>query len=115
MDSKLGRSFQNCESSSRKFLFGGVYGRAFTTSSSQWQIPKEFLPKRVARSVKHAYGQYLIIALSTYGRWSVDIVLRTKVVRVIFWHASLAKKQGGMCWHSFWVSSLPRTRSYHDR
>ena len=31
------------------------------------------------------------------GRWSVDIVLRTNMVQIIFRHASFAEKQGGMC------------------
>src|SRR6266540_6127145 len=88
MVTELGRSSQDCKDSTRQFISGGIYGEKFTTSSSQWKISKEVLPKCVARSVKHAYGRYLIIAFSTYGRWSVDIVLRTKVVQVIFWHAS---------------------------
>ena len=29
------------------------------------------------------------------GRWSVDIVLRTNTVQVIFRHATFAEKQGG--------------------
>ena len=33
------------------------------------------------------------------GRWSVDIVLRTNTMHIIFRHASFAEKQGGMCWH----------------
>ena len=34
------------------------------------------------------------------GRWSVDIVLRTNIIRVIFRHTTFAEKQGGMCWRS---------------
>ena len=50
------------------------------------------------------YGQYFVIALRTHGRWSVDIVLRNKVVQIIFWHASFAKKQGACVDSEFWLT-----------
>ena len=44
------------------------------------------------------------------GRWSVDIVLRTNMVQVIFRHASYAKKQGGMCSHQILARSITYLR-----
>ena len=40
-------------------------------------------------------GPITIIILSMHSRCSVDIMLK----RSMFWHASSARKQGGMCWH----------------
>ena len=38
-----------------------------------------------------------IIILNMHSRWSVDIVLKHYPRQGIFWHASSARKQGGMC------------------
>ena len=40
-----------------------------------------------------------IIILNMHSRWSVDIILRTNTMHIIFRRASFAEKQGGMCWH----------------
>ena len=44
----------------------------------------------------HKHGRYIITALRKInGRWSVDIVLRTNTMHIIFRRASFAEKQGG--------------------
>ena len=59
---------------------------------------EKFSPKFASRDSNKQWPIYTYLPKKMQnGRWSVDIVLRTNIVQVIFRHASFAEKQGGMC------------------
>ena len=59
---------------------------------------EKFSPKFASRGSNKQWPIYTYRPKNMQNvRWSVDIVLRIRYMRVIFWHTSFAQKQGGMC------------------
>ena len=59
---------------------------------------EKFSPKFASRGSNKQWPIYTYRPKNMQnGRWSVDIVLRTSYVQIIFGHPSFAEKQGGMC------------------
>ena len=75
-----------------------IYVEAFVTSNGCSQTTIIWRSSTQA-ATSLSIWPITIIVLSMHSRWSVDIVLRTSLMQIIFRHTSFAEKQGGMCWH----------------